>query len=418
MSAFVSISSDLKIVTSASRIFVILITALVLLCAPARAQDQSNESGTIKLGELNSYGRYEALTVPYRNGWQLALQEINANGGVLGKQIEVISQDDGATAERAIRVANALVGREKVSMLFGTTLSHVALAVSNYASQNKVPFLAVSPVTDALSLEAGSKYTFRLRPGTFAQTSMLISALEDTDINKWAIVAPNYAYGRAAAAAFRHLIAKANPDATIVAEQYPALGGVNPDPVLSTIAQAEAEGVFIALFGGDLAKLATAANNRSAFDEMTVLSPLAGEPEWLKSLAGTAPEGWLVTGYPGAQVSGLEHQAFVVAYVAKFGEAPTQGSLLGYITMQAIAAAIDRVKSTEAEALVRGFRGLEFTSAVGPITFRETDHQSTLGSWTGKLITDIGGLRMTDWDYRSGEDYRLPEDEVSARRPK
>ena len=51
----------------------------------------------IKIGELNSYAKWAAFTVPYRDGWQLALDEINAKGGVLGRKIEVISRDDGST---------------------------------------------------------------------------------------------------------------------------------------------------------------------------------------------------------------------------------------------------------------------------------------------------------------------------------
>src|SRR3954463_6855230 len=65
----------------------------------ASAQNQS----PIRIGELNSYSRWAAFTVPYRNGWQLARDEINAKGGVNGRKIEIVSRDDGATTGDATR---------------------------------------------------------------------------------------------------------------------------------------------------------------------------------------------------------------------------------------------------------------------------------------------------------------------------
>src|SRR5829696_1518895 len=89
--------------------------AALALGAPAAQAQQP----PIKIGELNSYAQWAAFTVPYRNGWQMALDEINAKGGVLGGKIEIISRDDGAATGDALRVADELVTREGVSFLFG-----------------------------------------------------------------------------------------------------------------------------------------------------------------------------------------------------------------------------------------------------------------------------------------------------------
>src|SRR5918993_3571083 len=125
---------------------------------PAAAQQ-----GPIKIGELNSYARWAAFTVPYRNGWQLALEEINAKGGVLGRKLEIVSRDDGATTGDATRVAEELVTRENVSFLFGSFLSNVGVAMADYANQKKVVYIAAEPLTDAITME-GNRYTFRIRP--------------------------------------------------------------------------------------------------------------------------------------------------------------------------------------------------------------------------------------------------------------
>ena len=115
------------------------------LAAPASAQ------GTIKIGELNSYKAFPAFLDPYKKGWQMAIEEINAKGGVNGKKLEVISRDDGANPGEAVRAAEELVTREGVAMLAGTFLSNIGLAVTNFAGQKKVFFLAAEPLTDKVT---------------------------------------------------------------------------------------------------------------------------------------------------------------------------------------------------------------------------------------------------------------------------
>ncbi|MCP5979002.1 ABC transporter substrate-binding protein, partial [Klebsiella pneumoniae] len=78
---------------------------------------------------------------PYRKGWQLAVEEVNAAGGVLGRKIAVLSKDDAGKPADAVTAANELVSSDGVVMLTGTFFSHIGLAVSDYAKQKKVFFL-------------------------------------------------------------------------------------------------------------------------------------------------------------------------------------------------------------------------------------------------------------------------------------
>ena len=105
----------------------------------------------IKIGEINSYSLLPAFTEPYRKGWQLAVEEINAVGGINGKKLVVVSKDDGGKPADAQTAANELVSSENVAMLTGTFLSNIGLAVSDFANQKKVFFLAAEPLTDAIT---------------------------------------------------------------------------------------------------------------------------------------------------------------------------------------------------------------------------------------------------------------------------
>ena len=133
---------------------------LAAACAAVLAAgNAAADTTTIRIGELNSYKAFPAFLEPYRKGWMLALEEINAAGGIGGRKIEVISRDDNGNPGDAVRVAEELVSREQATVLMGTFASNVGLAVSDFAKQRKLVFLAAEPLSDKLTWENGNRYT-------------------------------------------------------------------------------------------------------------------------------------------------------------------------------------------------------------------------------------------------------------------
>jgi branched-chain amino acid transport system substrate-binding protein len=385
---------------------------LALVGAEALAQQPP-----VKVGELNSYARWAAFTLPYRNGWQLALDEINAKGGVLGgRKIEVVTRDDGATPGDATRVAEELVTREGVSFLFGSFLSNVGVAMADFANQKKILYLAAEPLTDSITLDQGNRYTFRIRPNNHTQVGMLVEQAKASGAKRWAIVAPNYEYGQSAAEAFKRLVKERLPGAEIVAEQYPALGKIEAGATVSALDQARPDGIFNVLFGADLTQFVREGNTRGLFEGKTVLSLLTGEPEWLLPLKDEVPEGWTVTGYPWDEISDPKHKAFVAAYRANYNETPRLGSLLGYMIMYMIRDTIDKASSTDTEALIKALEGATFDTVIGPVAMRGIDNQSTMGAWVGKLVLKGAAGGMKDWVYLDGPKFMHSEVEAKALR--
>src|SRR3984893_12591630 len=308
------------------------VAALWLLCMAPLAGEALAETASVRIGELNSYSRSAAFAIPYRNGMQLAEEDINAKGGVLGGQrMEIIFRDDGSTPGDAVRVAEELLTRENVSFLAGTFLSNVGLAVADFANQKKTLFIANEPLTDAITMGAGNRYTFRVRPSTYMQTKMLVEAVKGKGVKKWVIVAPNYEYGQSAATNFKKLIKIATPDAEIVGEQFPALGKIDAGATAAALENAKPDGIFNVLFGADLTTFVREGNTRGLFEKRTVASLLTGEPEYLIPLGEETPEGWIVTGYPVEQIGEGAHKAFVAAYRAKYQDTPRLGSPLGHL---------------------------------------------------------------------------------------
>ena len=386
--------------------------AAACLGGPAFAQ------GTIKIGELNSYKSQPAFLDPYKKGWELAVEEINAKGGVLGRKIEVISRDDGANPGDAVRVANELVTREGVNIIAGTFLSHIGLAVTEFAGKEKVFFLAAEPLTDKITWQNGNRYTFRLRPSTYMQVAMLMPHAIAAKKKRWALIYPNFEYGQSAAAAFKEMLKKAQPDVEFVTEQAPPLGRVEAGTVVQAIDDAKPDAIFNVLFGPDLAKLVREGTTRGSFKDRTVVSLLSGEPEYLDPLKDEAPVGWIVTGYPWEEINTPSHKTFLDAYRKRWSDYPRLGSIVGYDTMKSLAAGIAKAGSTDTEKLITAFRGLKVEGGpFGTFEYRASDQQATVGAFVGKIAVKNGKGTMSDFSYIDGAKVLPSDEEVKKLRP-
>ncbi|WP_081496496.1 ABC transporter substrate-binding protein [Herbaspirillum sp. YR522] len=372
---------------------------------------------TIKIGEINSYKAQPAFLEPYRRGWELAQDEINAAGGVLGKQIEVIARDDNGNPGDSVRVAEELMARERVALLFGGFLSNTGLALTDYARQHKVFFLAAEPLTDKIVWHNGNKYTYRLRPSTYMLVASVVREAVRLKKKRWALVYPNYEYGQSAVASFKTLMKQAQPDVEFVVEQAPPLGKIDAGAVTQALADARPDAIFNALFAADLGKFVREGNTRGLFDGREVVSLLTGEPEYLDPLRAEAPTNWIVTGYPWYAINTAEHKKFVDAYRKKFNDYPRNGSLVGYSALVSIAAGIRKAGSVDADKLAAAFSGLQVDTPVARITYRPQDHQSTLGAFVGRTGQKDGRGIMTSFTYVDGATLQLPDAEVKKLRP-
>jgi branched-chain amino acid transport system substrate-binding protein len=373
--------------------------------------------GVIKIGEINSYKAQPAFTESYKKGMELAVDQINAAGGLIGKKVELITRDDNASPGDALRVAEELVLRDKVDVLTGSFLSHIGLALTDFAKQNKVFFLASEPLTDKIVWQNGNRYTFRLRPSTYMQVAMLVPEAAAMKKKRWAIVFPNYEYGQSAAATFKELLKQAQPDVEFVAEQAPPLGKVDAGSVVQALSDAKPDAIFNVLFGADLSRFVREGNTRGLFKDRDVVSLLTGEPEYLDPLKDEAPNGWLVTGYPWYGIKTPDHEAFLKAYQDKFKDYPRLGSIVGYSSIISLAAGIKKANSTETDKLIAAFEGLTVTTPFGPITYRAEDHQSTMGGYVGRTKNQDGKGVMVDYRYIDGSAVLPSAAEVKKLRP-
>jgi len=392
----------------------LLLAATFFGSAGAMAQSQP----PIKIGEINSYRLQAAFVEPHKRGMELAIEEINAAGGVLGRKLELHTRDDNSNPADGVRVADELLSREKVDVLTGVMLSHVALGVSNFAKQKKVFYLASEALTDKLIWDNGHKYTYRLRSSTYTVAAMLVPPAAAMKRKRWAIVYPNYEYGQASAAAFKRLLKAAQPDVEFVAEQAVPLGRIDAAATVQALLDSKVDAIFSTIWAGDLLKFLREGRARGLLNkDMKVVSMLIGEPEYLDPLRDEAPEGWVVSGYPWREDKRAENVKFVEAYQKRFKDTPRFGSVVGYSAIHSLAEGIKKAGSTNADALSAAFAGLRVNTPFGDVQYRAIDNQSTMGTHVGTVAIKDGKGVLVDWKYLDGKDFLPPDDEVRKLRP-
>ena len=377
------------------------------------------QSGPLRIGfPLPLTGPFAAIAADQKRGAELAVDELNAKGGVLGRKVEVLFRDDKGQPAEAVKHAQELVASEKVALISGTFLSNVGLAVSDWAKQNKVMFVAAEPLTESLTWSKGHDHVVRLRPNTYEQGRMLAEKAAKMKYVKWATIGPNYEYGKRAWETFRDRLKELKPDVQVVNEQWPTLGKIEPGPMVTAILNQNPEALYVSLFGSDWLAFVREASKRGLFQKTFVVGILLGEPEYIDPLGPEAPEGMLVTGYPWYDVQTPAHKEFVAKFQKRTDKPPMLGSLVGYTTYLSIFEVIRKAGGTETEKLVAAFKGLKVETPIGPITFRASDGQSTMGAWVGttKIDTKRGVGVMVNHEYIPGEKVLPSDDDVKKLR--
>lgn len=383
-----------------------LLTGLATVCA-----------APIKIGAIYSASGVPQFSQAYRNGSELALTELNADGGILGRHVELVVRDDNGSVHVAVRNAEALLKIDRVDVLSGSMLSNVALAVAKTAAAEKKLFVAGDALSDALTLYKGNRYSFRLRPSTYMQAAMLAEIAAKLPGRRWAVIAPNYEFGQSAVANFKLLLKERRPDIRFVAEQWPALGKLKAAKAVQILHQARPDAIFNATFGTDLRQFVEEGSRQGLFATTRVLSMSAGEALGDMLEQYDAVRNWVVLGYPEQQINTPEHQHFRDAYLKRFHERPSLPAIFGYSAMMTIAAAIKKAGATDSEKLVMAMRGLSVETPLGVIVFRAQDQQSSMGSFIGTLGYMYGRNPASDWGYRDGALYLPSEAYVKELRP-
>ncbi len=374
------------------RRLIAVLTVVVLCPLTAGAADNVKIGFPIPLsGPTAVYGE------PVLKGAEMAVSEINANGGVLGHKLELLSRDSKASADEAVRLARELIIKDNVDFLAGTLTSAEAPAVSTVAKENKIVFVAPTSkstiLTDAQHIHP---YIFRISSNTDVEGLAGATLMAKwKDVKTVATIAPDYAYGRDSIAAFIAALKKLRPDIQIVDQQWPKLGEPDFTAFITAQMSKKPDAVYCSLFAGDFvtfSKQATPRGYFKAINNRLIDGGEIGTPDEAQALGADYPYGVIGDAYDpviwGANEP-PEHKKFI-ADLKTFSKAKYASgwSVVGYQAIYALAEGIKKAGNTKSDDVSKAMAGMSFDTPVGKRSFSVKSHETFAPEYWGVMVKD------------------------------
>jgi branched-chain amino acid transport system substrate-binding protein len=340
---------------------------LVLLAAMLSAGMAMADEPTVKVGAIEDLsGPTARYGIAITQGFQLAAEQINAKGGILGgRQIEFLVEDAAGQKDQAVNAAKKLLARDKVTALLGPTLSNEMFAAGPVAVERQIPIIGTS-VTAAGITDMGD-WVFRT---SLPEADVVPAALANTKqvfgLKKVALL---YANDDAFSKSGFDVFKKAAIDAGLEIADIESFSQQDTDfsPQLTKIKSLDVDALLVSALVEPASGVVLQA--RQLGMTMPILGGNGFNSPKLVDIAGKAAEGVLVGSPWFVDKPQAENVAFVAAYRAKYGQDPDQFAAQAYDTMFILAEAYDRAGDTDAKKLHEALMATDHDGIMGPFQF-------------------------------------------------
>ncbi len=365
----------------------------VLLClvlfVPAMAAEKPIKLGFVYImsGPFSTYGQFA------KQGAQLAIDEINSSGGILGRKVEAYFEDSTGKPDVAARVLKKLVYQVGVDCLIGLDSSGVAKTVVPLIPQMKTPLIITHAATPDVTGNICNDYVFRISLNLAQNVKAAAKIAAESKAKLWTTIGPDYAFGHQSWEYFQKYLKELKPDVKFMPKDKVAFSPIKTtdfSSYITKIMQSKPEGVFISLWGGNLIDFVRQADQMGFFKgDFDVLMSLGAATEVLYALKDKMPEGvWVGTRYWFLSNNSPVNVKFRTAYYKRFGQYPSYNAHGAYGAVYTYKAAVEKAKTTNKQAVVKALEGLTIELPVGKITIREADHQAITDACWGKTAAD------------------------------
>jgi branched-chain amino acid transport system substrate-binding protein len=367
----------------------------------AGAASSAETTAPIKIGYVSSFtGPIAESSKRHMDAFNLAIDEANQAGGVIGRQIVLVVRDDkGSPADHA-RLARDLVYSEKVDLLIGAHHSGNALAVAEVAKETKTPTFIIATGALGPSIQK-NRYIFRTIPSVNVQTGTIASFAVKKGWKKIALMNPDYAYGHFFAEEIKKYLAN-HPGYSVVDEVWPKFGALDFAPYITKLLAIQGlDAVLSGVWGGDMITFTKQAKPYGFFQKVPIVTFV--EAPVLEALGKDMPEGVYGFGhfFPWMPYKGA------MPFSKKFYNASGHYPVLaynGYVSGLAYVAAVKKAGSADKEAVIKALEGLTIDTPTVPMTIRPFDHQITMGAVIGKTV-----FRADFPEFAALDDFYLPD---------
>ncbi|MEW6352272.1 MAG: ABC transporter substrate-binding protein [Thermodesulfobacteriota bacterium] len=361
-----------------SCVLVMAVFAAFAVGAPLQAAD-------IKIGIVDCYsGPPATYSNDVLDGFKMAVEKINAKGGVLGKKITFVTRDDKFKVDIGLSAAKELIMRENVDLLMGTINSAVTLAVSDLCKNEKMPLLVTYAKSSKITGEKGHRYVFSFNENTSMIGKATAAALAKKPYVKYWIAGDDYEYGHSIAEEAWKYLKQAKPDVQEIGKSWWKVGEPDFTPYITSILAAKPDCVLMATGGAGCVPFLKAAKATGFNERVPFFMHTATELSTLRPLGANAPAGVLGSSnyffyYPDTPAN----KAFAEEYHKAYKKYPSFGSLIGYVTAYFIADAYKKAGKVDKEKFIDALEGMSVDSPLGKLKMREYDHQLMLPMYVG-----------------------------------
>ncbi len=373
----------------------------------------------IVLGEIVSQSGPFAMFAAGHKGAQLAVEQINAAGGVLGRPLQLLSHDDKSNPAEGTKLFRELASKNVLAVI-GNSPSSVVFAANPLALELKTPYVISMGYTSVFTDKFSHRYFFRTITSDRVFAYAIAEHMAKQPATRYCTIGNDFAYGRSITAAVMGRLKELKPSVQIIpgCEFWVPPGQLDFTPQITAIMGQKPDAL---MFGGVVAISSDAfvkqAKAFGLFAKMVGVHPSLGMPTNNLGLQkADLPEG-IMTGsdYPYPPVDTKANQAFFNAYKGRWNERPYEISAHAYATVFLLAKTIEKAGKVDREALADTLPGMHYTHpSLGEVSIRAMDHQSTAGWWLGYLTWDdkdnVVGLR--DIKYMPGTNYLPTAEEL------
>lgn len=369
------------------RLALLLAAVMIFALAACGGGSQGDDTAeTIKLGGIAPLtGNISVYGIPATNGIKLAVEEINAAGGILGKQIEFVSYDDQSDKTEAVNAYNKLVDNDKVIAIVGDITSGNTIAVAQEAAADGIPLITPTG-TDASITPIGSNIFRACFIDPFQGEVMATYSVDKLAAKTAAILYDTTdPYSMGLVEAFEKTAAEKG--LTIAAKEGYAHGDVDFKTQLTNIAAKAPDVLFIPVYAEDAALISVQVKSVGITAKLLGADGWDGVSSKLDASNYAAVEGALFCNHYSPQGTDPKLVSFIANYKAKYNEDPVSFSALGYDAVYMLKQAIEAANSTDAAAIVAELAKLEFAGTTGTMKFDENRNPVK----TASIITIVNG---------------------------
>lgn len=337
------------------------------------------DPAVIKIG-LNypETGPYAKQGLDQKRAAEIAVEEINAAGGILGRKVQLALRDTKSNAKIAKGNAADLYDIEGVPMILGGSSSAVAIATGEVALQKNKLFFATLSYSTETTGEYGHRHIFRECFDTFAAGKVMADYLnKNLKGRKYFYITANYTWGWTTESVLRSFTN--TKDTVKYPEILTELGAKDFKEALQDAKASGADVLVLSLFGRDMEIAVKQADEMGLKNRMQIIVPQMNEdmaqgagPEAMEGIIGATPWMWSIPfkyNYP----KGI---AFVKKFEERYNRYPTTSGASAYVIIHEYKAAVERAKTFETKAVITALEGHKYTGLKDEQYWRKFDHQS------------------------------------------